>query len=56
MASLGQNLFHDLPVNIGQPKITARVTVGQFLVVKPHEVEDCRVQVVHADAIFVSYG
>ena len=39
------------PGNVGQAKVATGVTVREPLVVKAHQVQDGRVQVVHVDAI-----
>ena len=50
----GEDFFDDVAVDIGQAKVAARVTIRKFFVVKPQEVENGRVQIVHVDNILDS--
>ena len=45
------NIAHYVSVNVGQPKIPARIAVSELLVVKTHQVENRRVKVVHVDGV-----
>lgn len=47
----GQNIFHDRPVDIGQPIVASLEPVGQPLVVNPQQVQQRGIQVVHMDRI-----
>ena len=44
---LGQDLLHDIAVNIGEAEVTAGVAVGELLVVDSEDVEDGGMEVVH---------
>jgi hypothetical protein len=48
---LRENIFDHVPVNVGQPEIPACVTVGEFLVVESHQVQDGGVVIVDMNAI-----
>jgi hypothetical protein len=48
----GNHLVKDPARDIGQAKIASRVGEGEPFVIKPHQVEDGRVQVMHVDRIF----
>src|SRR5437016_2881989 len=50
--SLRQNLSHDSPVNIGQPKIPAGVPVSELFVVKAEQMQKRRVQIVNVNFVF----
>ena len=41
-------------MNVGEPKIPSRIMICQSLVIDPHQVEDCRVQIMHMNLIFDS--
>src|SRR6185295_15200023 len=43
--------LHHMSVNIGKPEITARVTVGELLVIETQQMQNCRVEVVHVNDI-----
>ena len=47
----GQDLLHDVAVNVGEPVVAAGVAERQLLVVESHQVEDRRVQVVDVDLV-----
>ena len=40
--SLTQNLFHHGAKDVGEPIIATGVAVGQFLMIKSHQMENCR--------------
>ncbi len=44
--------MYDFAVHIGQSEIASRVAVCQLLVIKAHEMQNRRVQVMHVDSIF----
>ena len=43
--------MHDVPVQVRQPEIPARVAVGQLRVIEAEEVEDRGVEVVDVDGV-----
>ena len=46
--------MNDLSVDVSQSKVAAAVAIGQTFVVKPHQVQDCGVEVVNVDSVFNS--
>src|SRR6266542_4336017 len=50
--SLRQDFLHHAPVNIGQPKIPARVAVSELFVVKAEQMQERRVQIVDVNLVF----
>ena len=46
---LGQNIFHDLPVDIGEPEVASLVAIRQSLVIEAKLSENCRLQVVNVE-------
>ena len=48
-----QNVPDHTAVNIGQPKVTPLVTIGQRLVVKAHQVENCCRKIMDGAAILM---
>ena len=48
---LGQQLFDDVAVDVGQPVVAALEAVGQPFVVEAEEVQDGRLQVVDVDCV-----
>ena len=52
MKCLSQQLFHDLPANVGEPEIASHVPVSQTLVFKPQTVKDRGLQIVDVDFVF----
>src|SRR5581483_1447665 len=47
----GQNVFDYHPRHIRQPKVSARVAVGELLVIDTQQIENGRVQIVDGDTI-----
>lgn len=41
----------DMPLDISESIIAARVAVGQLFVIEAHEVQDCGVEVVNVDGL-----
>src|SRR5436309_6523027 len=50
--SLGEDLLHHPPVNVGQPKIPAGVPVSELFVVKAEQMQERRVQIVDVNLVF----
>ena len=48
----GEDIANDPSVDVGQPEVAARVTVGEPGVVEPHHVEDRGVEVVDVNRVF----
>ena len=49
---LGQNLADDIPTHASQPRVHAGIEVSQPGVIKTHQVEDSRMQIVHMHSVF----
>ena len=39
-AGSGEDFMHHVPVDVGEPEVTAGVAVGQLLVVEPEQVQE----------------
>ena len=50
----GEQITDDASVNVGQSEVAAGVAVSQGFMIEPHQMQNCRVQVVHVD--FVLHG
>ena len=48
---LRQDAFHNLPVDVGQAEVTSSIAIGQALVIKPQQVKQGGVEVVHMDLV-----
>ena len=48
---LRQNVFNDLPVNVGQAEVTPGIAIGQALVIKPQQMKQSGVEIVHVDLV-----
>src|SRR5215510_16379666 len=55
MKCLSQQLFHDLPADVGEPEIAAHAPVSQTRVFKPQEVKDRGLQIVDVDFVFHNF-
>ena len=49
---LGEEVFDDVAMDIGEAEVTAAVSVGEFLVIEAEKVEHRRVEVVNVDLVF----
>ena len=50
MSDLREDIFDDVTVDIGQPEVTTFITVREFLVIQPKEMENRRVEIVKMHA------
>src|SRR4051794_20917510 len=48
----GDDLFHDVAVDVGQAEVAAGVAVGEALVIEAEQMQDRRVQVVYTRRLF----
>ena len=44
---LGKNVFHNMPMNVGEAEITTLVAIGKTFVIDAEKMEDGGVEVVH---------
>ena len=51
----GQNFPHDITINIGETKIAPGVSVGEFLVINPEEMQNRRVDVMNVHGLFLRF-
>src|SRR5258705_12224585 len=49
--TLGEYLWHDLAVDIGQAVVAPSVAIGKARVIEAHQVQNSRVEVVHMDLV-----
>lgn len=47
-----QHIFDDGAFHIGEPIVTASVPVRQLLVIESHQMQNCRVKVMHVNRLF----
>src|SRR5207247_1910278 len=50
--ALAQNLFHDVPVHVGQTALNAVVIKREFSVIEPEQAQNRSVEIVSGDGIF----
>ena len=49
---LGVDLPNDMAFYIGQTEITTSVAISQAFMIKPHEIQNCGVQVMDVDFVY----
>ncbi len=49
--ALCQEFLHDLPADVGQPEVAPHVPIGESLVIKPHQMQERRLQVMDMHGI-----
>lgn len=49
--ALCQEFLHDPPADVGQPEVASHVPIGESLVIKPHQMQDRRLQVMDMHGI-----
>src|SRR5438045_2990911 len=48
---LRQNILHDMPLYIGQPKVTPLETIGQLFMIEAEQVQDRRLEIMDVDFV-----
>lgn len=48
---LSIDIANNMSLDIGQPEISTRVAIGEPLVVQPHQIQNCGVQIVNVNLV-----
>jgi hypothetical protein len=48
---LRKNFFHKIAMHVRESIVTTAVSIGQPFVIDPHQVQNCRVQIMHMDRL-----